>query len=635
MKFRIKSLLIFSLIITILVSVSALLLDRALVENLGPQGYILGLSLIACVLLILSGYVWDRETRADIGKLKQHMPAAPVADPDEPLFVPGEASACEQSEIFGIARRIEQMAQSLQKVDARYRAIVEDQTDLVCRFLPDGKLTFVNTAYCQSTGQGRETVLGQPFFIFDPDHDQTIVKRITRLSPEDPITTFEYCLNQGEGKKRWHHWTNRAIFDSYGRLFEHQAVGRDITETKSLEAQVRQSQKLDSIGQLAAGIAHDYNNILTVIQGHASLLSTGDRSPETIRKSAEQISIATDHASNLSRQLLVFSNRQVMHMEPIDLNDTLNHLTRMLRRILGEPIAVELACSEQAALIEADRGMMEQIIFNLAVNARDAMPDGGRLIIGTSFEAIDSRKKKRHSEACSGRFVKLMVKDTGCGIAPEALPKIFEPFFTTKGVGKGSGLGLATVYGIVKQHKGWIEVGNDPEMGAQFEIFIPAAEIKAHQELTEPAPLQSLNGTETILLAEDETVLRELIKSILEDLGYRVLDNESGVAALRTWEEHKDKIDLLLTDLVMPDGVSGRELANNLHAEAPDLTVIYMSGYSADIVGKNIALEQGVNFLQKPFEPNALARLIRRRLDERTVTDRISDQFAETTIASL
>ena len=635
MTFRIKTLLIFSLIFTLLASLGALLLDRALVENLGPQVYILSLSLIACVLLLLSGYVWDRDTRADIGKLKRHMPAAAATDTNELLLAPGEATDDEQSEIFGIARRIEQMAQSLQKVDARYRAIVEDQTDLVCRFLPDGKLTFVNVAYCQTTNQCREAVLGQPFFIFDPAHDQSIVKRITRLTPEEPITTFEYCLNLPEGKQRWHHWTNRAIFDSYGRLFEHQAVGRDITETKSLEAQVRQSQKLDSIGQLAAGIAHDYNNILTVIQGHASLLSTGNRTPETIRKSAEQISIATDHASNLSRQLLVFSNRQVMHMEPIDLNDTLNNLTRMLRRILGEPIAVELACSEQAALIEADRGMMEQIIFNLAVNARDAMPDGGRLIIETTFEVIDSHKKKRHSAAYSGRFVRLAVKDTGCGIAAEALPKIFEPFFTTKGVGKGSGLGLATVYVIVKQHKGWIEVGNRSEMGAQFEIFIPAAEIKARRKSEEPTPLKSLKGTETILLAEDETVLRELIKNILEDLGYRVLDNESGVAALRTWEEHKDKIDLLLTDLVMPDGVSGRELANNLHAEAPDLTVIYMSGYSADIVGKNIALEQGVNFLQKPFEPNALARLIRRRLNERTATNRLPERFAQSVVGAL
>ncbi len=626
MNLQIKSLLIFALIFAILGSLGMLLLDRNLVENLGTQIYIIGLSLIACVLLLLSGYVWDRETRADLGRLKNQIPGTTAHDTEEPIFGPDDNSTDEQNEIFGIARRIEQMAQSLQKVDARYRAIVEDQTDLVCRFLPDGKLTFVNAAYCQATGHSREELLGESFFVYDPGHDPEVVNRIKKLSPSAPIATFEYCLNLADGRKRWHHWTNRAIFDSYGRLFEHQAVGRDITETKSLEAQVRQSQKLDSIGQLAAGIAHDYNNILTVIQGHASLLACGTRPPETIRKSAEQISIAADHASNLSRQLLVFSNRQVMHMEPIDLNDTLQNLTRMLSRILGEPISVELKCTSQTPLVEADRGMMEQIIFNLAVNARDAMPEGGNLIIETGFEAIDARKEKRHSEACSGRFVRLTVKDDGCGIPTNVLPKIFEPFFTTKGVGKGSGLGLATVYGIVKQHKGWIEVHSEPMSGTQFEIYLPAVERKVVRKEAEPLSETRLNGTETILLAEDETVLRELIKNILEDLGYTVLDNESGVEALRTWQQHKNKIDLLLTDLVMPDGVSGRELAIQLHADEPGLTVIYMSGYSSDIVGKNLALEQGFNFLQKPFEPNALARLIRRRLDERLIAERKREQ---------
>ncbi len=616
MSFHLKSILIFSLIFTILISVAFLLLEGTLVKALGTQSHIILLALIGCTLLVLSGYVWDRSTIANLTTLKQQIevsqPEAPHSSNSSGLEIPRDG----QNEILGIARQIEQMAQSLQKVDARYRAIVEDQTDLVCRYLPDGKLTFVNNAYCDFVSDTRENLAGQLFFPFSPDQNSNIHKLIKELSSKNPIATFEYEMALADGTVKWHQWTNRAIFDNYGRLFEHQAVGRDITDRKQLEEQVRQSQKLDSIGQLAAGIAHDFNNILTVIQGHANLLLSPDRPRESSKRSAEQICLATEHASNLSRQLLVFSSKQVMHTKPLDLNEIIQNLTKMLARILNEDIHLELECMPRLPQVKADSGMMEQIIFNLTVNARDAMPEGGTLTVKTSTEIIGRAGSKRHPEAYSGRFVKLTVRDTGCGIKPENLSQIFEPFFTTKGVGKGSGLGLSTVYGIVKQHNGWTEVASQVGHGTVFDIFLPFIESKNREPEPPVATPEAAGGVETILLTEDEPVLRELVKDILEDLGYRIIEAESGPAALEQWKQHKNDIELLVTDMVMPDGMNGKELAEKLLGERPDLKVLYMSGYSAGVVGKELCLREGINFMQKPFDPANLAKTIRKRLDE-------------------
>ncbi len=617
MNHRAKTILLFALIFTILFSLAFLMVDRVAVQGLGSRFYIIAFALIGSVLLILSGYVWDRTTVSHLRFLRQKAETAKSEELIDTAQEPIDFTFEGQNEILGIARKIEEMAQSLQKVDARYRAIVEDQTDLVSRYLPDGKLTFVNNAYCTLISEKREEIVGRTFFPFIGAENAEILDTITHLTPDNPITSFEHKMSLPGGETKWYQWTNRAIFDTYGRLFEHQAVGRDISEVKNLEAQVRQSQKLESVGQLAAGIAHDFNNILTVIQGHANLLMKTDRPAERMKHSAEQICLATDHASNLSRQLLVFSNKQVTHATALDLNEIIQRLTRMLGRILNEDISLELDCAQKLPLIEADSGMMEQIVFNLAVNARDAMPEGGTLSIRTSTEVVGRQESKRHPEASPGRFVLLSITDTGTGISPDDLPKIFEPFFSTKGVGKGSGLGLATVYGIVKQHDGWIEVSSAPGAGTEFNIYLPAVETRTRERVSEPsdAHLNSI-GNETILLAEDEPVLRELVKGILEDHGYVVLDAESGVVALEVWSEHKDRIDLLLTDIVMPDGITGKDLAQRLHEESPDLKVVYTSGYSAGVVGKELTLKEGINFLQKPFEPAKLARLIRQRLDE-------------------
>jgi nitrogen-specific signal transduction histidine kinase len=388
---------------------------------------------------------------------------------------------------------------------------------------------------------------------------------------------------------------------------------RDVTEQKRLENQLRQAQKMESVGQLAGGIAHDFNNLLTVIQGHAALLQSVAGSGEAA-ESLQQISIAAERSANLTRQLLTFSRRQVMKRRPLDLKEVVDDMSKMLRRILGEDIVLTVENSSDLPRIDADRGMMEQIILNLAVNSRDAMPRGGQLLISTKKVRVDETYIRQNPDASPGEFICLKVADTGCGIAPKNLPHIFEPFFTTKEVGKGTGLGLATVYGIIKQHNGWIEVSSQPGEGCQFQIYFPRS-AQQIESLRATGGETTPRGHETILLVEDEAPLRQLVQFLLERLGYSVLEAESGPAALNVWKKRERKIDLLLTDLVMPEGMNGYELSEALHRDDPDLKVIFTSGYSADIVGKDFVLRDGLNFLQKPYHPDKLARTVRDCLD--------------------
>lgn len=439
------------------------------------------------------------------------------------------------------------------------------------------------------------------------------------LPAETPEIVRE-CLATGQSRLRIETLIQgRAISWSF---FPVQTIGvvhcyaGDITDRQNLEAQLRQSQKMESIGQLAGGIAHDFNNILTVIQGHTSLLGMAENLPADAQQSAHQIGLAAERAANLTRQLLTFSRRQVMQPKNLDLNDVVNTMTILLRRLLGEDITLQVKCAPDLPLIHADPGMMEQIVLNLAINARDAMPCGGSLFVSTSIIAVAAGLAEKFPQAVPGNYVCLTVKDTGTGIAPDVLPRIFEPFFTTKDVGKGTGLGLATVYGIVQQHHGWIKTSSELGKGTVFELFLPVAAGKpAHIESREiPAP-QARGGTETILVVEDEPPLRMLVRSVLERYGYRVLEAVSGMAALAVWELHKDEIQLLLTDMVMPHGLGGRDLAKKLLAEKPALKVIYSSGYSLAVVGTDMVLQEGLNFLQKPYHPRKLAQAVRDCLD--------------------
>lgn len=410
---------------------------------------------------------------------------------------------------------------------------------------------------------------------------------------------------------------NRVLLWSFFPIIPNQVVhcyARDITERLNLEAQLRQSQKMESIGQLAAGVAHDFNNILTIIQGYTGLvLERKDVEPE-IAEPLKQVAVAAERAANLTRQLLMFSRKQVMQPQELDLNDVISNVTKFLRRILGEDILLHFNYSPNLPGIYADSGMIEQIIMNLAVNTRDALPRGGQLSIGTSVVEIGESHVLANQEARPGRFVCLRFSDNGSGISPEILPRIFEPFFTTKEIGKGTGLGLATVYGIVKQHQGWIEVLTRLNEGTTFRVYLPSIEKRPPHNAN--ADLETVRGgTENILVVEDEPELRALVCEILKGYGYNIFEAGSGPDALPVWEQNIGKIDLLLTDMVMPGNMTGRELAERVKAQKPNVKVIYTSGYSVETIGKDFSFKRGLNFLQKPYHPLALAKVVRDCLD--------------------
>jgi signal transduction histidine kinase/ActR/RegA family two-component response regulator len=415
----------------------------------------------------------------------------------------------------------------------------------------------------------------------------------------------------------WEFASISPITDEAGRVTHFVAVKEDITGRKNLEAQLRHAQKMEAIGQLAGGVAHDFNNILAVIQMQTDLLRmAGDLKPEQTA-SAVEIEQAAERAASLTRQLLLFGRRQLMQARDIDLNDIVSNISKMLHRLLGEDIRIHLNYSPRHLLIHADAGMIDQVLLNLAINSRDAMPNGGRLVVETSRIDLSERQTALIPNAKPGSYACLTVMDNGTGIKPEDLPHIFEPFFTTKDVGKGSGLGLATVFGIVEQHRGWIDVISTPGIGTTFRIHLPLLASHAPPKARHPALTASRGGTETILVAEDDSSLRILIRFVLTRLGYRMIEAPTGIDALHVWQENRDTIQLLLTDLVMPDGMSGIELAQRIKEDAPQMKVIYMSGYSPEIAAKNVSLHEGVDFLAKPFHAHELAEIIREALDRK------------------
>jgi two-component system, NtrC family, sensor kinase len=395
------------------------------------------------------------------------------------------------------------------------------------------------------------------------------------------------------------------------------ALEREFQERIQIERQFRQAQKMDAIGQLAAGVAHDFNNILTVIHGHASMLLMRAGETGLDAKSAREIRNCAERAANLVRQLLVFSRKRIMQFRNVALGEVVHSVSSMLRQVLGEHIALETECVPELPAIYADRGMIEQIIVNLTINARDAMPRGGRLTIRSQVATLSPGRPEASAEARLGRFVCLSVEDIGCGMDAEAQAHLFEPFFTTKEVGKGTGLGLATVYGIVKQHQGWIEVQSAVNVGTTFRIFFPISEQAPDLPSEAKAEGPDRLGHETILLAEDEDPLREMVAEILTDHGYRVLSARTGPAALDLWRQEHNHVDLLLTDMVMPGGMMGPDLVAELKRSNPQLKVIYTTGYSPSTLASQSTLREGVNFLPKPYSPKKLAEIIRQCLDAR------------------
>jgi two-component system cell cycle sensor histidine kinase/response regulator CckA len=469
----------------------------------------------------------------------------------------------------------------------------------VLEFAGDCRMT-----YCNEAGRRLAATLG--------------AESPASIMPANVEAIILACLLTGESSMNVQTTTqNRTISWSFipvpGNRLVH-CYGNDITERLNLEARLRHSVKMEAVGQLAAGVAHDFNNILTIIQGHAALLTQTPGLEANCGNSARQIASAAERASQLINRLLMFSHQQVMQPRRANLNDIIQHISPMLNRLVGEHVVFEFHASPDLPALCVDVGMMEQVVVNLVINARDAMRKGGRLVLATSQRVLEPVASVLNPEARPGHFVCLTVADTGCGMNAATLSHMFEPFFTTKETGQGTGLGLATVYGIIKQHQGWVLVESQLGQGSTFTIFLPGV-----LEPAEAAPAQTPStlslGDETILVVEDEPALRELVVNVLELCGYRILQAGTGPQALKVWEQHKAEVDLLLTDLVMPEGMSGRQLAERLLAQDPALKVIYTSGYSPGMAGQDIALLEGFNFLAKPYPPSRLAHLVRECLD--------------------
>ncbi|SEM01272.1 PAS domain S-box-containing protein [Syntrophus gentianae] len=476
----------------------------------------------------------------------------------------------------------------------------------------DGSRIFtqVNDFAVMTFGYPRIEMIGRsPRFLYCSDEDYEAAGKAL-YSADEAIQQFRMRRKNGEEILVL---LNRSYLNGTDASAGSIVVLQDITARKALEEQLRQAQKMEAIGQLAGGLAHDFNNILQAILGYTQMillsLEPGDRN----RGKLEQVAKAGEKAAVLIRQLLAFSRRQVLQLGPLDLNSTIEDLIKMLHRLIGEHIDLHLKPGAALWTVNADRSQMEQVIINLCINARDAMPEGGRLSIETRNIQLDDDYCARNDWAKPGRYVQLSIMDSGCGMDPETKNKIFDPFFTTKDQGQGTGLGLATVYGIVRQHEGMIHVYSEPGKGSLFSIYLPVTERtkdETIEEPQEPAP----GGHETVLLAEDDDLLRFLATEILNLAGYRVLAAVNGEDALRLYRDHAHEVDLLLTDVLMPKK-SGRAVYDEIHAENPNIRCLFMSGYSENAVHTNFILDKGLHLIQKPFKASDLLRLLRQELD--------------------
>ena len=482
----------------------------------------------------------------------------------------------------------------------------------------EGTIQWVNPAFTRMTGYTVAEAIGQnPRLLKSGKQDERLYKELWESIVAGRVWQGELVNRRKDGKIFTEEVTITPVRNEKGEISHFVAIKQDITTRKALEEQLRQAQKMEAIGQLAGGVAHDFNNLLTVIEGHTILLQGLESLNTRAQDSVHEIRRAVARAANLTRQLLAFSRRQTMQPRDLDLNEVVASTTKMLQRVLGEDINMQYNYAPHPLNVHADAGMLDQVLLNLAVNARDAMPMGGRLAIETSAVEIDEDSEGQERGGKPGSFVCLVVSDNGSGIEKEVLPRIFEPFFTTKPLGKGTGLGLATVYGIVDQHHGWIDVSSEAGEGTTFRIYLPRVRRPAEASSDRTLLRSVKGGSETILLVEDDSSLRKLVNEVLSGSGYRVVEAESGVAALESWRRNRGGFDLLLTDLVMPGGLTGLELAAQILRDDPFLPVVYTSGYSAEIAGKDTPLREGVDFLAKPFSPQKLAQVVRERLDAR------------------
>jgi len=538
-------------------------------------------------------------TRDELEKLNAHL--------EDKVRERTEDLSCE------IAQR-ERAEAALREERERYRELFENANDILYTLDLTGRVTSLNAAGEQIIGHKRREALGTSIGeILGEEYQDFVQGMLDEETNGKHGTAYQLEIVARDGRPIELEVSTRLVFDKEGRPVGAHGIARDVSERKKLEQQLRQAQKMEAIGNLAGGIAHNFNNMLTVILGYSHLILSSGAADSRIRAQVETIAGAAERSVALTRHLLTFSRNQILQPKVLDLNAVVRQTEKMLRPLIGENMNLVSRPGRDLGRVKADPGQIEQVIMNLAVNARDAMPDGGALIIETKNIEFDEDYIRWHPGARPGTYVLLKVTDTGCGMDQQTMSHIFEPFFTTKEAGKGTGLGLATVYGIVKQSGGHIWVYSEVGQGTTFKIYLPHAEESA--EPVEPSEMrvERRDGGETILLVEDEAALRRLVHDMLERYGYTVLQAESAEAAIILCEQHGGPISLLLTDVIMT-GMNGSQLADRLRTPHPEMKVLYMSGYTDGSILRHGVLRHGTRLIEKPFKAETLNKKLRETL---------------------
>jgi len=499
---------------------------------------------------------------------------------------------------------------------ARLSRVVEQATESIIITDPQGDIIYVNPAFESVSGYSRAEAIGRNPRILKSGHqDSAFYRRMWDTLARGDVWKGRLVNRRKDGTLFQEDATIGPVRDASGRLANYVAVKRDVTHEMGLERQLMQAQKMEAVGRLAGGVAHDFNNLLGVIAGYADIVRRKLRGDDPLKAKVEQIFKAAERAAGLTRQLLAFSRKQVLQPRIVDLNVLVSDVEKMLRRLIGEDVALATALDPGLGSVKADPGQIEQVLMNLAVNARDAMPDGGRLTIETRNVDVGPEEAARRPPTLIGSYVLLTVRDSGMGMDAETQSHLFEPFFTTKDVGKGTGLGLSTVYGIVKQSGGYIWCDSEVGAGTEFRIYLPRVDEEASPG-RQPTAVRLEHGSETVLLIEDDQSLRDLLREILEGAGYTVLVADGGDRALQIADGYPTAIQLIVTDVIMP-GLSGRQAAERIKSARSEVEILFISGYTSEAIAKHGVLEAGTHFLNKPFTAEELLRKVRDVLDRR------------------
>jgi two-component system, cell cycle sensor histidine kinase and response regulator CckA len=511
------------------------------------------------------------------------------------------------------AVEIKRNEQALRRSEARYRSLVQSSVYGIYRSSLEGRFLDVNPALITMLGYAS----AEEVLTLDPErdvfaHSEEHTRLIEEFRRTGRLDGMEVKWKRNDGKAITVRISGRAVSSADEPADVLEAIAEDVTERRVLEDQFRQAQKMEAVGRLAGGVAHDFNNLLMVISGYAEVMLTAFEADHPMREKALAIQQASDRATTLTRQLLAFSRRQLLELKVVDVNAIVADMERLLRPLIGEAVDFIASLTPEAAHTRADAGQLEQVLMNLVVNAKDAMPGGGTLTLQTEKIVVDETHRLGPTFIRPGQYVVLSVRDTGMGMDKETQSRIFEPFFTTKEKGKGTGLGLSTVYGIVKQTGGYVMVQSEPGRGSTFQIYLPRVEGVAEKQAA-PVALTASGGTETVLLVEDEESVRQLVRETLVARGYHVMEAENGESGVTVAAEHDGKIDLVITDVVMP-GMGGRELVKQLAQSRPQTRVLYLSGYTEDAISEG-TIESGAAFLQKPFTLQNLSRKVREVLE--------------------